>query len=375
MWLKAGHTVEIIRRLLPEFIAKTNIEVELSVVPERTAHDSLVHGDIPADVVTVPFWYLEELISLGMLRPLSAEHFGVSKQDFQPRALQCLTRGGSLWALPHTLTGAMLAYRQDVFDREGLKQPATPEDVLSAHRQLNGQGLVVRCSPEFSSLETFAGWAAAKNIKLLPDAGTPSLDELSDGISDLVQEMSASSSHLATLDYAGVGDLVEKGAASLLFDTSAWSFQFEAPSSPVRGRMTYTGIAERAPAQFLYAEGLGITAGCRNELAAREFIAWRHSERVLRAEVEGVRRIDIPRLDLRSKGWFVDYVQSQGLSKCLTAVDQSWASTDDRHVARRTDFVTAARTLMQAISGTVAGRFSSLNEAHEVTYGQRSHRG
>lgn len=372
VWLKAGHTVEVIRRLLPEFTKHSGIDVELTVVPERTAHDSLVRREAPADVVTVPFWYLEELTALGMLRPLATDYFGVSAAAFAPRALQCLTREGSLWALPHTLTGGMLAYRQDVFEAEGLASPATLRDVLQAHRALGDKGLAVRCNTEFSSLETFAGWAAAKKIKLLPDSGSASLEDLQEGIGDLVEALKTASGHLTTLDYAGVGGLVEKGAASLLFDTSAWSFQFEAPGSPVRGKMAYTGIAERAPAQFLYAEGLGITAGSRNELAAREFIAWRHSERVLRAEVEGVRRIDIPRLDLRSKEWFADYVQSQRLSRCLTAVDQSWASTDDGHVARRTDFVAAARTLMQAISGTIAGQFSSLDEALRVTYGQRS---
>lgn len=371
VWMKAGHTVEIIRRMLPGFTDESGIEVELDVVPERTAHDSLVRGDVPADVVTVPFWYLEELVSVGMLRPLALEQLGMSDEAFEPRALQCLTRQGSLWAAPHTLTGAMLAYRQDVFEREGLNMPSTLGDVLQAHRQLRGHGLAVRCNPEFSSLETFAGWAAAKGIKLLPDSGVASLDDLEAGIGDLVQAMSASDRRLTTLDYAGTGALVEKGSASLLFDTSAWSFQFEAPGSPVRGRMAYTGIAEHAPAQFLYAEGLGITAGCRDEPAARQFIAWRHSERVLRAEVEGIRRIDIPRVDLRGKEWFIDYVQSQGLSTCLAAVDRSWASTDDSHVAKRADYVTAARTLMEAISGTISGRFSSLTEAHEITYGQR----
>jgi hypothetical protein len=53
VWLKAGHTVEIIRRLLPDFRASTGIEVALDVVPEGVAHDALMHGSPVADVVTV----------------------------------------------------------------------------------------------------------------------------------------------------------------------------------------------------------------------------------------------------------------------------------------------------------------------------------
>lgn len=373
VWLKAGHTVEIIRRLLPGFTDETGIQVVLDVVPEGVAHDALMEGPDVADVVTVPFWYLEELRANGILRPVSASELGLAEQAFVPEALHALTRGGSLWAVPHTLTGGMLAYRRDVFDAAGLDRPQTLADVLASDALLRerGLGLVVRCNREFSSLETFAGWAAAKRIKLLPDEGVPSLEDLQRGVGDLVQAMSGRGRHLAGLDYAGVGGLVGTGTASHLFDTSAWAFQFEDPASPVRGLMAYTTVADSLQAQFLYAEGLGITAGCRSEPAARKFIAWRHSEEVLRAEVEGVRRIDIPRADLREKNWYREFVASQGLQECLHAVDESWKCIDSRHVALRPDFVEAARTLMGAVSDTIAGRHDSLPEAYEFTYGPK----
>lgn len=376
VWLKAGHTVEIIRQLLPRFTAATGINVALSVVAEGVAHDALMEGPDVADVVTVPFWYLEELRDNGILRPLSASDLGLA-ETVVPEALHALTRGGSLWAVPHTLTGGMLAYRRDLFDAAGLDRPQTLADVLASDALLRerGLGLVVRCNREFSSLETFAGWAAAKGIRLLPDEGVPSLEDVQYGVGDLVQAMSGRGRHLAMLDYAGVGDLVGAGSASHLFDTSAWAFQFEDPASPVRGLMGYTTVSASLPAQFLYAEGLGITAGCRSEPAARKFIAWRHSEEVLRAEVEGVRRIDIPRTDLREKDWFREFVTSQGLQECLHAVDESWQRINSRHVALRPDYVEAARTLMGAISDTVAGRHASLAEAYEATYGLKSLQG
>jgi ABC-type glycerol-3-phosphate transport system substrate-binding protein len=377
VWLKAGHTVEIIRRLLPRFTAETGISVDLRVVPEGQAHDALMEGPDVADVVTVPFWYLEELRAKGILRPVAVADLGLEEKAFAPEALGALTRGGSLWALPHTLTGGMLAYRGDVFDAAGLARPQTLRDVLASDALLRerGLGLVVRCNGEFSSLETFAGWAAARGIKLLPDEGIPSPEDLEHGVGDLVQAMSRRGRHLVTLDYAGVGDLVGTGSASHLFDTSAWAFQFEDPASPVRGLMTYTTVSDSLPAQFLYAEGLGITAGCRSEPAARAFLAWRHSEEVVRAEVEGVRRIDIPRTDLRGKDWYREFVDSQGLQECLSAVDESWQCIDSGHVALRPDFVEAARTLMGAISDTIAGRHASLADAYEATYGRKSLRG
>ncbi|MEC4630632.1 hypothetical protein VSS86_23155, partial [Bacillus safensis] len=76
-------------------------------------------------------------------------------------------------------------------------------------------------------------------------------------------------------------------------------------------------IGAEAPAQFLYAEGLAVTAWCDQPDAATEFLRWRHSEPVLRAEVEQVGRIDIPRLDMREHDWFDAYVRAHGLEDCL----------------------------------------------------------
>ncbi|WP_181884726.1 ABC transporter substrate-binding protein [Arthrobacter sp. RT-1] len=377
VWLKAGHTVEIIRRLLPEFREATGIDVALDVVPEGVAHDALVQGSPVADVVTVPFWYLEELRAAGTLLPIAAADVGLDESAFVPHALAALRRGGTLWAVPHTLTGGMLAYRQDLFEAAGLGRPQSLADVLTAHGVLRerGMGLVARCNGEFSSLETFSGWAAAKAVRLLPDAGDPTFEDLRDGVGDLVQALARGPQDLTGLDYAGVGNLVSDGKASHLFDTSAWAFQFEDPGSPVRGLMGYTTVGDARPAQFVYAEGLGITAGCHSEEAARQFIAWRHSEEVLRAEVVGVRRIDIPRADLRERDWYRDFVAGAGLEECLRAVDESWSGIDFRHIPLRVDFVEAARRLMGAISGTVSGKYASLALAYDVTYQQDGQRG
>lgn len=376
VWLKAGHTVEIIRRLVPEFIESSGIDVDIRVVPEHTAHDSLVNGEARPDIVTVPYWYLDELNDLGILLPLSISDFEMEEAAFVPAALETLKRKGSIWAVPHTLTGGMLSYRRDVFEQHRIAPPKTLTEVLRSSELLepHGGGLAARCNEEFSSLETFAGWAAARGIKLLPNEGNPCREDVLHGIGDLVRALRANARVLPSMDYAAMGDLIVKGLASQLFDTSAWAFQFEAPDSPVRGKMAYTTIGDSAPAQFLYAEGLGITQWCTNSSAAHRFIAWRQSERVLRAEMEEVRRLDLPRQDLRRKEWFIHYIESQRLTEPLLGVDQSWSHIDLSHVAMRPDFVDASRRLMGAITGTITGHFASLDEAYDVIYGMKCHR-
>ncbi|MGC4152014.1 MAG: extracellular solute-binding protein [Propionicimonas sp.] len=368
VWLKAGHTVAIIDQLRAGFEEATGIGLDVRVVPESTAHDLLVAGSERPDVVTVPFWYLDELLERDVLR----EAGDVDGLAFPRVPLDALSRGGVLYAVPHTFTGGMLTYRKDILDGAGIDPPATPGEVLAAARVLGEKGwsLAARANQQFSSLETYAGWAHAAGVRLLHDSGPANVHELQRGIGELVAVLRRQGGSLAELDYEGVGGLVTQGRAALMFDTSAWAFSFEAPGSPVRGLLGYRTIVDAQPAQFLYAEGLGITSWCADPEAAAAFVNWRHSEAVLRREVEEVRRIDIPRLDLRELDWFGHFVERERLGPCLAAVDLSWQQAELSHVARRPDYVDASRALMRVISGTVSGEFSSIEQGYEDAYAQ-----
>ncbi|MEV8136756.1 ABC transporter substrate-binding protein [Microbacterium aurantiacum] len=370
VWLKAGHTVEIIRRMLPRFEDETGIAVDIAVVPESEAHDALAAGAARPDVVTAPFWYLEELCEAGIVAPMALGDLGMNDASFVPLALAALSRRNELYAVPHTLTGGVLSYRADLFAGLGLDAPRTLSDVATAHFVLTDSdlpGLVARCDRQFSSLETYAGWAAARGRTVLPDAGEADADEVAAGIGDLVTMLAARGAALTTLDYAAVGELVVSERASMIFDTSAWVFRFEDDASPVRGRMGYAVIGDDHPAQFLYAEGLALTSWCTQPEAARRFLRWRHSDDVVRAEVEQIGRIDVPRRDLRSREWFDEHVRRRSLGDCLAAIDRSWESGDLRHVARRADFVSRAREVMAAISGVIRGDHPSFADAYGVS--------
>ena len=374
VWLKAGHTVEVMRRRSADFTATTGIDVDISVVPEGQAHDHLVSGVRRPDVVTVPYWYLDELVSLDVLRAVDDVAAMPARAGFPTAALTALSRGGSTWAVPHTLTGGVLSYRTDVLERAGVTPPKSVDDVLSTARLLAGSspiagvphGLVARASGEFSSLETYSGWGWARGLRLLPDMGPADPDAVQAAVGDLVQVLRTTApADLALRDYAAVGQLVAEGRAAMLFDTSAWAFFFEDPrSSVVAGRMGYTTIAgPHAAAQFLYAEGLGMTAWCPEPEAAAEFIRWRHSDAVVRDEVETFGRLDLPRTDLWETQWYQDSVAARGLTDYMSVVRASWDLADVRHVPRRADYVPRARELMAAIGAVVSGQRPTLADA------------
>lgn len=367
VWLKAGHTVAVIAEMAGEFERATGVHLDVRVVPESEAHDGLVAREARPDVVTVPFWYLDELLQARTLRPAELP----ADASFHPKAVEALSRDGVTWAVPHTLTGATLSYRADLLEARGLGVPTTTGEIVALADALHADGLLfaARANATFSTLETYAGWAHARGLRLMPDDGEPSAHNLEAGVSDLVGLLQRQRGGLESLDYAGVGELVVRGRAAALLDTSAWAFRFEAPDSPVRGRIGYATVADRNPVQFTYAEGLGVTEWCADVEAARAFIAWRHSEPVVRRELEQVRRIDLPRLDLPGYWWFQEFVEREGLATCLRAVHASWGTVALEHVARRTDYVSAARRLMGVISGTVSGRYHTLTEGHAVVYG------
>lgn len=373
VWLKAGHTVEIIRRRSANFTEATGVDVDLVVVPEGEAHDRLLSDVQRPDVVTVPYWYLDELLAHEVLRPVDE---GLSAPDldwasFAPSAVEALSRNGHRWAAPHTLTGGVVSYRADLFGQAGLEPPTTTEDVLGAARKLGSvdgpvHGLVARASGEFSSLETYAGWAWARGVRLLPDVGEPQPEAVEEGVADLVAALRDTAPRdLPTRDYAAVGQLMADGRAAVLFDTSAWAFFLEDRHvSAVAGRMGYTTVTGPvAPAQFLYAEGLGVTGWSRQPAAAARFITWRQSHDVLRSEVEDLGRIDVPRTDLWDTDWFAAALDDRGLAGYMEVVRRSWAESDVTHVSTRPDFVAAARRLMTAISGAVEGRYPSVTAA------------
>lgn len=367
VWLKAGHTVAVIEEMAADFERASGVRLDIQVVPEAQAHDALLAREARPDVVTVPVWYLDELCSVGALQPADVPQGAT----FHPTALAALSRGGTAWAVPHTLTGALLCYRKDLLERRGIEVPRTPDGLLRMAEAVEADGalLAARADRAYSTLETYAGWAHARGVRLLPDEGLPDPVTLKVGVGDLVETLRRQRGGLADLEYAAVGELVVEGRAAALIDTSAWAFRFEAPDSPVRGRIGYTTLSDVNPVQFTYAEGLGVTEWCTDVEAARHFIAWRHSEPVVRRELEQVRRIDLPRTDVQEQAWFAEFVEREGLGACLDALRESWSTVTLEHVARRTDYVPVARQLMSAISGTVAGRYADLSEAHAAVLG------
>ncbi len=351
--VKAGHTVEIIRRLAPSFEEERGIELRIEVVTEDQAYDRLASGrDLP-DVCTVPYWYLSEMVAAGTLTALNPDDYpGLS----HPRALDALSSDGKVWAIPHTLTGGTLFTLKESAPMAPALPPQSFDDFLDKWDTViaRGSSVAIRAGSAFSSAETYRGLLHFAGVTSFTGAGRPDVSDMLGPLSAVVDRLRRQKEPLTSLDYAQMGDLFAQGRASVMFDTSAWATIY-ALDEAFSSRVSYGRLGQDPPAQFFYAEGLGIASACQNQEAAHSLLAWRHSPDVIREEVTTLNRIDFPRLDIREESWFSDLLDAGANHSVFREVLDSWDAIPANYPISGPGFVTWGRALMAAIADAVDG--------------------
>jgi multiple sugar transport system substrate-binding protein len=361
IWLKDGYTVEVIHRLGHEFSRETGIELDITVVDEVTAHDAFVHADAAdrPDLTTVPFWYLPEYVKSGYIRSLADTPIDIDLGGYHPAAVAAMTVADEPWAVPHTLIGGMLAIRKDLVDEVGLEMPTSPTTALEVTARLSEHagipGLLVRGAPEFPSFGTYAGWAWSDGVSLLDDLP----EVVAETLAPLIDHLRAyGPADAAELDYIVAGERFLRGDAAALFDTTGWGNYLEDPArSAVAGDVDYCVLrGKHAAAQFLYSEGLAVTAWSDRLEEAASLIAWRHSDPILQREVLEQHRFDHPRLDVRGWGATARHAKQRGMDRYLATLSEAWDAIDPEYFPRREDFAERGRAVALAISSAIAGR-------------------
>lgn len=373
--LKEGYEIQAIQEFVPEFEKATGIKVDIEVYDEPTARQKLVLDATSKtgtyDITSASFWNLPEYVTAGWLQPLDeyeakARDAWLKPEDLPKGAIESMTVDGKLYALPHTIIGGMFFYRKDVFDELGLKAPQTTDDILAAAKTIKQKRpdlipFTGRGAPNFATLGTELGWAYGYGSILFDDKNQPHADspEMKQAMTDFVTLMrDYGPSDAATLTFTQAGEKFSSGQAAMMFDTSGFGTIFEDPKqSKVAGKVGFTLPTgpNGKPLQWLYNEGLAVTAASKNKNAAWLFLQWRLSRETTLKEVTELGRTDVPSLYVLNSPEYAAYAKEKGVEEFTKLLPQSWEKATAEHWPFYPQFAKIGDTFAQEISAAIAG--------------------
>jgi ABC-type glycerol-3-phosphate transport system substrate-binding protein len=373
--LKEGYEIEAIQEYKDDFEKATGTTVEIEVYDEPTARQKFILDSTSKtgayDITSVSFWHLPEYERAGYLEPLDewvskARDPWLDPEAIPETATDVMSVDGQLYALPHTIIGGMLFYRDDLFQQHGINPPQTSADILSAAKELKGAEPSIspftgRGAPTFASLGTWLGWtwgygAALYDDNMCPQATDPKFVQ---GMSDLMTLMQDyGPEDAASLTFTQAGEKFSGGNAAMMFDTTGFGGIFEDPElSQVAGKVGYSlpeGPAGN-PMQWTYLEGLGISAYSDNKELAWLFLQWRMSDETTRKEALELGRFDVPNLNVLESDAYAKAAKEKKISDYTQKLPQSWENITLDHWPFVPEFSRIGDTFMQQVSSAIAG--------------------
>ncbi len=390
--LKTGYETEAITEFKGEFEDETGITLNVEIYDEPTLRNKFIldcnskQGNY--DVIATQFWYMPEYIKTGWLEPL--DDYNTEKADEEwnslsnvPESALAMFRDtdGKLYSECISCTGGVLIYRKDLFEKHGIEIPKTTEDVLEAAKILKEKEpeiypFVARGDSSSGSFGTSAGWAWAYGASVLDKDGNVTCDteEMHNGVNDFVTLMKEyAPSDSAAMGWDTMSELFRQGKAAMNFDMNGFVSTYTSEDvSSVADQIDCTVITgpDGSPAQWMYGEGLGISAFSKNKDAAWLFLQWRNSLETIEKEVETGIRYDFPDTRIYETESYKEKTEKIGfftekLPEIMESIDSAyWPATEK--------FDKVAEAFQQQISLAIAGDQTveeALNNAQSAVEG------
>ncbi|WP_159887737.1 ABC transporter substrate-binding protein [Paenibacillus puerhi] len=284
-----------ISELAPEFEKATGIKVNVNVLGQDVAEKRMQldfigkTGDL--DVAYMSFTLMQKWVKAGWVHPLDdfvKASPDVNIDDFAKAPIDSLSINGKLWALPSFAETGLMAYRTDIFEKNGITAPPDTWDQLKevaqkihsketsavALRAKRGQGINMFIFP--SMMWGFGG----SYFKDYPNDMTPVLDRTEnvkalEYYMDLVKNYSPSGA--GNYSFAEVISAYQQGNAAITVDgTSIITQLFEEGKSKYAAQtkvaLVPQGPSGRSP--MIAVHGLAISESSKNKEAAFKFIKW-----------------------------------------------------------------------------------------------------
>jgi multiple sugar transport system substrate-binding protein len=210
---------------------------------------------------------------------------------------------GALYALPYVGNSQLFFYRKDLFEKHGLKEPATWDDVLVAAQVIqeketsaNGgkmYGYVMRAAQGNAAVADFMPIFWAFGAEMFDSNGTPTVNS-PEGIAALGFMLvlgKVSPPGYASFNADEVSAHLLQGTAAMSINWPAWISAFSDPArSKVLGKIEFTTLpGARKPGQAEIGNWLiAIPRYSQNTDAAMDFLLWATSaEQMKRSALRG----------------------------------------------------------------------------------------
>lgn len=373
--LKTGYETSAITEFKSDFEEATGITLNIEIYDEATMRNKFIldcnaqQGNY--DVVATQFWYMPEYINAGWLESLDDYNQTKSDADWNslpniPENALGMFRGsdGKLYSICVSCTGGVLMYRTDLFEKHGIAAPKTMADVLEAAKVIKANepdvyAFVARGDSSSGSFGTSAGIAWAYGGRVLDDQGnvTVNTPEMTAGVSDFVTLMQEyGPEDAAAMGWDTMSEIFRAGKAAMCFDMNGFVSVFSsAEVSTVADKVGCAVISGPDHyAQWMYGEGLGISAFSRNKEAAWLFLQWRNSLDVIQEEAAQSIRFDFPDMRIYETDAYKEKTAS--ISFFTNQLPDIFKSIDASYWPKTTLFEKVGAAFQQQISLAIAGK-------------------
>lgn len=171
---------------LASFTAKTGIKTKVVPIPDGQLSTQVTNaaaaGKLPDVLAAISAADALSYVKQQVFDPQAAQDVvdALGRDTFNQSALQLVTQGGKLAAVPSDGWGQLLIYRKDLFKQAGLSAPKTVEDVVADAQKLNKPGmagivLATKPGDEFTT-QSFQHIALAEGCQLVDGSGKITID-------------------------------------------------------------------------------------------------------------------------------------------------------------------------------------------------------
>ena len=208
---------------------------------------------------------------------------------------------GALYALPYVGNSQLFFYRHDLFEKYGLKEPATWQDTLAAAKTIQDKegtsgnktyGYVMRAAQGNAAVADFMPIFWAFGAEMFDASGKPTVNspEAIAALKFMLELGKYSPPGYASFNADEVGAHLLQGTAAMSINWPAWITSFSDPAkSKVIGKMTFTTLpGAQKPGQAEIGNWLiAIPRGAKNADAAMDFLLWATSAKEMKRSALG----------------------------------------------------------------------------------------